>query len=478
MDATPPNEFHNVVDPNALNSPNFAFLAEHHRFLVRYAALAERYVFDDPNTALIKLRQFGELLAQQTAAYIGIFTSRNDDFRAVLGLLRDKNVLTNDVLNLFHDLRSSGNAAAHEHEDSRSVALRQLQRAHKLAIWFHKSFGDDKNFKPSAFIPPPEPAKASRALEDELNQLRQQVVVERQQREQEVAKRQRAETAARSAATTAEQEAARRRQVEAEVKQRYDDLRAALSKLAEQTNTRFKQTEAQIAAEATERAQFEAQLVARQQTAAEAPKVEIDAVIGKAQQTANKLGLHLKNVKAKVGLPRQTAEKVVSWGAVILFFWGMVIFLTAKGCSGSSPPSTGNDLDPNPKKPEDRPKDKPKIPTPDLTPLQELIKKEGQRCRFEMMVRNPVRMKKDPKLIFLNSEREFSDPKNVAIVIDREAEERLRGAGVSDPVAHFKNKMIRVTGKVSLYQGRVEVKIRDPDQIEIVSRGSAIGGLR
>jgi len=28
---------------------------------VRYAALAERYVFDDSNSALIKLRQFGDV---------------------------------------------------------------------------------------------------------------------------------------------------------------------------------------------------------------------------------------------------------------------------------------------------------------------------------------------------------------------------------------------------------------------------------
>jgi type I restriction enzyme R subunit len=44
-----------------LSSPNFAFLAKHDPLLMRYAAQAERYVFVDPNTALIKLGQFGEL---------------------------------------------------------------------------------------------------------------------------------------------------------------------------------------------------------------------------------------------------------------------------------------------------------------------------------------------------------------------------------------------------------------------------------
>ena len=57
---------------SAFTSPNFAFLTKYDEVLVRHAALAERYVFDDPNSALLKLRQFGELLAQHVAAYTGV----------------------------------------------------------------------------------------------------------------------------------------------------------------------------------------------------------------------------------------------------------------------------------------------------------------------------------------------------------------------------------------------------------------------
>ena len=53
-------------------SANFGFLAEHDEQFVRLAALAERYFADDPNTSLIKLRQFSELLAQQVAARYGL----------------------------------------------------------------------------------------------------------------------------------------------------------------------------------------------------------------------------------------------------------------------------------------------------------------------------------------------------------------------------------------------------------------------
>ena len=48
-------------------SPIFSFLAPHDPVLVRLAALAEGSAIDDPNTALLKLRQFGETLLQRTA---------------------------------------------------------------------------------------------------------------------------------------------------------------------------------------------------------------------------------------------------------------------------------------------------------------------------------------------------------------------------------------------------------------------------
>jgi type I restriction enzyme R subunit len=46
----------------ALASPNFAFLMYYDEVLVRHAALAERYIFDDPNSAFIKLRRASQAL--------------------------------------------------------------------------------------------------------------------------------------------------------------------------------------------------------------------------------------------------------------------------------------------------------------------------------------------------------------------------------------------------------------------------------
>ncbi|MBD2428656.1 hypothetical protein [Phormidium sp. FACHB-1136] len=63
---------------NTALSPNFVFLKRHEPQLVRLGTLAERYFKEDPCTCLIKLRQFGELLAQLTAANAGLYRDEPD----------------------------------------------------------------------------------------------------------------------------------------------------------------------------------------------------------------------------------------------------------------------------------------------------------------------------------------------------------------------------------------------------------------
>ena len=162
--------------PIAFTSPNFAFLATYDDVLVHHAALAERYVFDDPNAALIKLRQFGELLAQHAAAYTGMAIEARTAQRDLIDQLWGGQIINAQVSQLFHGLRRAGNQAVHQHTGNRREALHQLQMARKLAVWFHKSFGGNKHFKAGAFVPPPAPRETERALRTELERLREALV--------------------------------------------------------------------------------------------------------------------------------------------------------------------------------------------------------------------------------------------------------------------------------------------------------------
>jgi type I restriction enzyme R subunit len=155
-------------------SPNFGFLAVHDSQLARLGALAERYFADDPNTCLIKLRQFGEVLAQLTAANVGLYTSPDEKQLDLLRRLRERGILKGDVDRLFHELRKMGNDANHALASNQRSALSGLKYAHYLGGWFHRVFSD-RNFSPPPFVPPPNPATETQTLREELDKLRQEL---------------------------------------------------------------------------------------------------------------------------------------------------------------------------------------------------------------------------------------------------------------------------------------------------------------
>ena len=89
----------------SINSANFGFLKADSPQLVRLGALAEHYFQDDPNTCLIKLRQFGELLAQTTAAQTGLFTSPDEPQAELIRKLKLDRILPGETADLFHQIR-------------------------------------------------------------------------------------------------------------------------------------------------------------------------------------------------------------------------------------------------------------------------------------------------------------------------------------------------------------------------------------
>ena len=56
----------------AARSANFGFLLDLEPVLLSYGAAAESHVYDDPNTALMKTRQFGEALTDVLIARFGL----------------------------------------------------------------------------------------------------------------------------------------------------------------------------------------------------------------------------------------------------------------------------------------------------------------------------------------------------------------------------------------------------------------------
>ncbi|NCG20931.1 MAG: type I restriction-modification system endonuclease, partial [Rhodobacterales bacterium] len=249
----------------ALRSPNFGHLAAADPMLAEHGARAERYVFDDPVTALIKLRQFGEVLAQQAAAYTGLYAYPDESQTDLLRRLKDGRVIDYEVSDLFHTLRKAGNRAVHESAGTKRDALHLLRMAWRLGVWFQRAF-KSTSFKSGSFVPPPDPRQAEQSLRDELEALRASLAAQKAQSEDLKA--------------TAEQEAALRAEAAAEAAAAYEELSAALELAGE--------TEAEANAM---KAQFTAQITALQAQQAAAPVAAVEAVIQQAQVATEHLDL-------------------------------------------------------------------------------------------------------------------------------------------------------------------------------------------
>jgi hypothetical protein len=74
---------------------------------------------------------------------------------------------------------------------------------------------------------------------------------------------------------------------------------------------------------------------------------------------------------------------------------------------------------------------------------------------------------------FLNSEADFKDAKNFTAFLPRETLAKFKQARIDDPAAHFRGKTIRVTGTVTLYRERPQIRVEEPGQIRVVDKQTA-----
>ena len=102
-----------------------------------------------------------------------------------------------------------------------------------------------------------------------------------------------------------------------------------------------------------------------------------------------------------------------------------------------------------------------------VLPAAEARNHVGQERTFEMKVKSSKNAA-GRKTYFLDSEEDFHDANNLSVVISYDHAEKFREAGIADPAEHFKDKAIRVTGKVIEEDDQIRIRIEDPKNIEII----------
>ena len=123
-----------------MTSRNFEFLRPERPELADLAAFAERYAFEDPVSALLKLRSLAEALTWGVYRQLGFRPPLPDDFINLLTDWQFKSATPKLICDQLHALRKAGNKAAHANHGDTQTALLLLEQSWQLAAWFAVRF--------------------------------------------------------------------------------------------------------------------------------------------------------------------------------------------------------------------------------------------------------------------------------------------------------------------------------------------------
>ncbi len=166
-------------------SSNFDFLYSHFPDLAKLGQLAERNIYDDPPTAIGKLRLLCEFIAINLCELesIKVYSEKQVDR---LNSLNNEGVIEKRVLDHFHSVRISGNKAIHSNTGTEGEALLRLKQTRNICIWFYQTYVSEDDIIEKFVKPIPQVSleETTKALESEVEQLRkenQKLILEQQQ---------------------------------------------------------------------------------------------------------------------------------------------------------------------------------------------------------------------------------------------------------------------------------------------------------
>ena len=135
---------------------NFAFLNSHFPVLANFGELAEKYLYSDSNSCLMKLGMIGETIVNLCFTYDRIPLPQDNTAAVRINSLFREGMITRDLKEVLHALRISRNKATHENYASVEDGKTLLQVAYSLCEWFMQTYGD-WNYQNQPFVMPFEP---------------------------------------------------------------------------------------------------------------------------------------------------------------------------------------------------------------------------------------------------------------------------------------------------------------------------------
>lgn len=124
-----------------MQSINFEHLRTKWFDLAELGADAENYIFSDPQSAVIKLRCFAELIVGHIYRDLCLPSNENANFFEHLDDENFKSVIDRPILDKLHAIRINGNKAAHKGSISSEDALWLVKEAYLIGCWLYITQG-------------------------------------------------------------------------------------------------------------------------------------------------------------------------------------------------------------------------------------------------------------------------------------------------------------------------------------------------
>ncbi|MFS0862095.1 ankyrin repeat domain-containing protein [Fredinandcohnia sp. 179-A 10B2 NHS] len=135
-----------------MESTNFTFIPKEWEVIEYLVKTAEDNIYQDPNTAMVKLRMLGETLTKAVFVMEGLVLPKGQYNRLIL--LKEKSIIPVDIYEKLELIREEGNTAVHNAGYGDIPSAIQLARySFDLIVWF-LSIYVDKNIVYPAYVTP------------------------------------------------------------------------------------------------------------------------------------------------------------------------------------------------------------------------------------------------------------------------------------------------------------------------------------
>lgn len=165
-------------------SLNFEMLRNNWNELSDFGAYAEKYLYSDPQSSVIKLRCFIESLVPIIYQKLNLEYDNQWDLFSALKNKQFQDIVDEQVMKKFHAIRMKANKAVHHNKISLDDAKWLLEETHSIACWFHSVYTNSEIHYSCAFVLPIETGDKVDVLEQTIKELEKMIEVQKRENSQ------------------------------------------------------------------------------------------------------------------------------------------------------------------------------------------------------------------------------------------------------------------------------------------------------